>query len=209
MTKFLDWRILVIVVIAAAAAGLRWGLAPRAEPVRHYTERTSPPPAESPLPAMAMPSGSPLPSFEKPDDLAWSTPAGWTEQPASGMRAGSFSVRSGDLVADGSIVVLGGAAGGLLPNVKRWMGQLQMPLPADDELGTFLAAQPPLATEGGHEGVFIDFTLLGGGRGAAGDSMLVGMISRGESSVFVKLSGPYDLVVKERERFLELCTSLK
>lgn len=69
---------------------------------------------------MAQPSGGAAPA------LAWDAPAGWVSKPAGGMRAASFDVPGpGDSKGDLSVIVLGGAAGGLLPNVNRWRGQVE------------------------------------------------------------------------------------
>jgi hypothetical protein len=67
--------------------------------------------------------------------LKWKIPAGWKEQPASGMRKGSFII-SGEkqMHADVSIVDLQGAAGGLLGNVNRWRGQISLPPFTEAEL---------------------------------------------------------------------------
>lgn len=59
--------------------------------------------------------------------IQWSKPANWTELNASSMRVASFSFKSNKgRVADISIVRLAGDGGGLLANINRWRGQLQM-----------------------------------------------------------------------------------
>jgi hypothetical protein len=56
--------------------------------------------------------------------IQWTTPAGWEEQPASGMRVGSFAVNKDGKHADVSIIPLAGMSGGELANVNRWRGQV-------------------------------------------------------------------------------------
>src|SRR5450759_4548799 len=50
--------------------------------------------------------------------VQWTTPAGWEEQPASGMRVGSFAVNKDGKHADVSIIPLAGMSGGDLANVN-------------------------------------------------------------------------------------------
>ena len=58
---------------------------------------------------------------------AWTAPAGWIEQAASGFRKGSFLVRDKDgKTADVSVISFPEAAGGLLANVNRWRNQLKL-----------------------------------------------------------------------------------
>src|SRR5262245_25745365 len=70
-----------------------------------------------------MPSSLPAPAATR-SGIRWIAPAGWTEQPASGMRAASFRVPAGEEFIEVSVVPLGGEAGGELANVNRWRGQL-------------------------------------------------------------------------------------
>ena len=60
--------------------------------------------------------------------ISWTTPPEWEEQPAHGMRSGSFLAKGKDeLSIDISAIFLGGAAGGDLPNVNRWREQISLP----------------------------------------------------------------------------------
>ena len=73
-------------------------------------------------------------SAEPASKPAWTLPTGWQEQPASGMRIGSFSIVEGDRKVDISLVVLTGDAGGLAANVNRWRGQLSLANLADADI---------------------------------------------------------------------------
>lgn len=79
-------------------------------------ESTSAPAAKVSAPS---PGASPM--------IQWTTPAGWEEQPASGMRVGSFAVNRDGKHADVSIIPLAGMSGGELANVNRWRGQVGLP----------------------------------------------------------------------------------
>src|SRR5690349_5138785 len=65
----------------------------------------------------------------------WVKPDGWSEQPASEMRLGSFKVDGPDgTSADISVVAFPGEAGGLISNINRWRGQLELPPLEEKEL---------------------------------------------------------------------------
>jgi hypothetical protein len=61
-------------------------------------------------------------------ETAVTTPSNWEPQPLSQMRQASFLVKGNNgAVADVSFVSLGSAAGNVLENVNRWLGQLGQP----------------------------------------------------------------------------------
>src|SRR5438067_7014375 len=67
---------------------------------------------------------------------AVSTPPNWEPQPLSQMRQASFLVKGDNgAVADISFVSLGTAAGNILDNVNRWLGQLGQPPITEQKLG--------------------------------------------------------------------------
>src|SRR5262249_39269449 len=64
------------------------------------------------------------------------TPPNWEPQPLSQMRQASFLVKGDNgAVADISFVSLGSAAGNVLENVNRWLGQLGQPPITEQKLG--------------------------------------------------------------------------
>src|SRR5437868_10571882 len=61
-------------------------------------------------------------------EIAVTTPPNWEAQPLSQMRQASFLAKGENgAVADISFVSLGSAAGNVLENVNRWLGQLGQP----------------------------------------------------------------------------------
>src|SRR5215472_10337538 len=82
-------------------------------------------PKESPAPPPANTASMATPSPAAP--VHWTTPSGWQEQPASGMRVGSFVIKKDDQHADVSVIPLGTVAGSDLDNVNRWRGQVGLP----------------------------------------------------------------------------------
>lgn len=128
--------------------------------------------------------------------LAWIAPTRWQEQPASGMRQGSFSIPGPDgAVADLSIIAFPGAAGGLADNLNRWRGQLALPtLPA----ATVESTVQHLDTPAFHADV-VDYVGTANGE----PTRIVGaIINHGGQSWFFKLMGPDALVAGERDTFL-------
>lgn len=141
--------------------------------------------------------------------LEWATPEGWQEQPGSGMRQASFSVSTPEGQAEGSIVVLTGAAGGVEPNINRWIGQIGQPLLSDDDMVAFVKEQAPITTAGGASGLLVDLTGLGADAGPAAPSMMVGLIQRDTQTVFIKLTGPRNVLQGQRDNLMALSQSLK
>jgi hypothetical protein len=173
--------------IAVAAAGCGSGDIP----VRTYQEVVE---------AASQPVFSPE-LRAKRTPLAWVSPEGWVEQPASGMRLATFQV--GD--TECTLVQFPGSVGGMTANVERWAGQLNQPVPPSDRLDSFVAAAPVLKSQGGLEGRLFDFRRL---YPDADPSMLVAVMSVNQAMLFVKLQGPRDLLEREFGRFRELCVSL-
>lgn len=137
--------------------------------------------------------------------LAWQTPAGWQALPGDGIRLAAFRLERDGRRAETTVVMLGGAAGGVEANVVRWLEQLGLQL-AGDELAQFLAAGAPVATRGGLRLTVYDFTRLTAG---GGESMLAAVGPALDQTLFVKMSGDGALVAAARNDFLDLIGSLQ
>ena len=136
--------------------------------------------------------------------LVWQTPLAWQELPGDGIRLAAFLLEQGDRRAETTVVMLGGAAGGVEANVVRWLDQLGLQL-ADEELAQFLAAGETVAARDGMRLTLFDFTRLAT---TGGDSMLAAVGSVLDQTLFVKMSGDGDLVAAARGDFLRLVGSL-
>jgi hypothetical protein len=166
------------------------------EPISSFSE----PKANSAPPSSNLAMASP----STPSSVQWKVPAGWEEQPASGMRVGSFSVNQDGKHADVSIIPLGRMAGGDLANVNRWRGQVGLPPIDEAKLGQ--AGEP--VTIGNTPAKLYDI---------AGTDLqtkqptriLASMLSRDGATWFFKMTGPEDLVAKEKPRFKELLQSIQ
>jgi hypothetical protein len=145
------------------------------------------------------------PGFEKMElPLSWSVPQGWREQTGSGIRLATF-------IADGiecSIVILGGAAGGLESNAARWMEQVNIPVPSPQELQAFIDSQERFSSKGGFEGVVIDLSQLQQDQDPSAASMAAAIISVDGSRAFVKMTGSLQAVRDNKQKFMELSVSL-
>jgi len=139
--------------------------------------------------------------------LRWTTPAGWAEQPASGMRVGSFLVtgKNGNQ-ADVSVVSLSGEAGGMLANVNRWRDQIG--LPALDEAA--LKKNVKEIAPGGRRMFLVDFT--------SRDNLILDKFKKrvlaavwpdGETTWFIKMMGEEATVEEARPALLKFLESLK
>ncbi|HEX8897124.1 MAG TPA: hypothetical protein VF751_00375, partial [Chthoniobacterales bacterium] len=107
---------------------------------------STPPPDASMMPTNASsPSASSLtaPGSSNVADV----PKNWEPQPLSQMRLASFLVRGQNgATADISFVMLGPAAGNVLDNVNRWLGQIKQPPVSEEKLKSLIQ---PLATTRG------------------------------------------------------------
>lgn len=139
--------------------------------------------------------------------LRWTKPDAWNELPGSGMRIATFTATSGNHSATCTVISLSGAAGGLEANVVRWIGQLKLEKPNPEELTALLERQQRFQSEGGLDGVLIDLTELG--PAADNGSMLASLVPYQGATLFIKMTGPIELLAAEKDRFASLCTSLR
>jgi len=136
--------------------------------------------------------------------LSWKVPEGWTEEKGSGMRVVTFRADS----VETSIVSLGGAAGGMESNVLRWIKQINLPVPPANQLNLFLSRQVVLTTQGGFKITIIDLTELANAHQTDAPGMMGAIAELPYKTIFVKMTGPHDALVRQREAFKLLCTSL-
>ncbi len=169
---------------------------------------------DSPAERFRMPSqmangGGNTGKADSADELpfTWNTPEGWSRQTGLPMRDLSFSFGEN---GEGECYLsrLPGAGGGLVANVNRWRGQMgQEPLSEEE------VAALPSKSLFGLEGTFIDVTGDFSGMGAAEtkkDYRLLGVILTSEAgAVFVKMTGPADLVAANEANFDQFCASLQ
>lgn len=117
------------------------------------------------------------------------------------MRQASFLVRGENgATADISFVVLGPAAGNVLDNVNRWLGQIAQPPITAEKLKSMVQ---PLSTPRGEIAV-VDLSGQPENGDASKDGRIVGAIATDESgTAFFKMRGNTAVVGAEKESFLK------
>jgi hypothetical protein len=161
---------------------------------------STPPPSEAMMPTNASsPSASSLtaPGSSNVADV----PKNWEPQPLSQMRLASFLVRGQNgATADVSFVMLGPAAGNVLDNVNRWLGQIKQPPVSEENLRSMIQ---PLATTRGDVAV-VDLSGAPEDGDPNKDGRIIGAIATDETgTAFFKMRGNAALVGAEKENFLK------
>lgn len=129
--------------------------------------------------------------------LDWTDPAGWKRESGAGMRVATYKLAGG---AECSVVSLEGAAGGDLPNVNRWRGQLGLP-----EAASLQGISSTMNTPIGPATV-VDMQGAGAQKGRR---MAAAIVSDGSISWFFKLTGPADAVGSAKPALLQLLGTLR
>jgi hypothetical protein len=143
------------------------------------------------VPAPPAPTGA--------DALRWKLPAGWGESFPGGMRFATFKVPGAGKI-DGSVVTLPGDAGGELPNVNRWRGQIGL---GPTDAAGLAAARTAVKSRVGVVNVY-DFT----SEGSKKSRLIAAILMVEGSSWFIKLTGDAEPVTAARPAFLKLLESL-
>lgn len=141
----------------------------------------------------------------------WDVPAGWTRAPDRMMRIVTFHPK-GDKSAQCYISQLNGDGGGLAMNVNRWLGEMgQGPIQPDKLLK--LPAIKMLGKDGTLIEAYGSFQSSMKGGAAGGKLANAGLLGVAcflpERAIFVKFTGPSELVKAERENFLAFARSIK
>ena len=146
--------------------------------------------------APRMPAG--LPPAMK---TAVTTPPNWEPQPLSQMRQASFLVKGDNgAVADVSFVSLGSAAGNVLENVNRWLGQLGQPPITDQKLGEMAQR---LHTSLG-DVTIVDLAGLPDNADPARDGRIIAaMVTTANATLFFKMRGNADLSEAQKGDFIK------
>jgi len=127
--------------------------------------------------------------------LKWTAPAHWESRPAAAMRKATYAVPNANGAAgDLSVTAFPGDVGGELANLNRWRNQLQLsPLAPADVEGAVTRISPHSLSV-----TLVDFT---GGAADKPVRMLGAIVPYEGATWFFKLTGPVDLVAKEKPAF--------
>jgi hypothetical protein len=170
------------------------------------THTLTPKTVEAPVMAGGMPpppgmAGN-VPTPPMPSDassLKWTLPTGWTDTRPGGMRFATLKPAVPGKV-EVSVVVLPGPAGGELPNVNRWRGQIGLP-PVDE--AALKTARVAVKSRAGEVSLF-DFT----SEDQQKSRMVAGLLSAKDSTWFIKMLGDADAVGAARPEFVHLLETL-
>ena len=163
----------------------------------------------TPLADAAMPtnasSPSSMPGAAPSTPMTATVPPNWEPQPLSEMRQASFLVHGENgAVADISFVTLGPAAGNILDNVNRWLGQLAQPPITEEKLKSLIQ---PLPTARGEVAV-VDLSGQPENGDPAKDGRIIGAIAAdGTGTAFYKMRGNAALAGAEKQNFLKWVSS--
>ncbi|HNR34561.1 MAG TPA: hypothetical protein PKO36_05240 [Candidatus Hydrogenedentes bacterium] len=151
-------------------------------------------------PGMDHGESRPEPQFE------WAAPDAWKPKAGSSMRLANFSIGDGN-EAECYATLLHGTGGGIEANVNRWRSQMgQPPLTAEE-----IAALPKVNVLG-KASPFVEvsgaYTDMAGVE--HGNALMYALIVEldGET-LFVKMTGPENLLRAEKDHFTAFCQSLK
>ena len=152
---------------------------------------------------VAMERGSLVPPAPN-HSAKWVKPDGWTEQPLSEMRVGSFKVEGPDSAsADISVVAFPGDAGGLASNINRWRGQLELPPLEEQQL---LQMTQKIEVQGAP----VCLVDLQTAENSAKPSRILGaVLERPDRTWFVKMTGSPALLEKQRQFFFDFVKSFR
>lgn len=175
------------------------------EPVHHHHAHAAPAPAaQVPQASGTDPVLTAVPTGSRLVEPSWTVPSLWQEYPAEGMRHANF--RTVPSVEEGGVTVnvfrFPGDAGGLLENVNRWRGELDLaPLAAEEleESGTRM-------TVAGQAMFIVD---LSAEQGEPVHRTLGAIFSHGGESWFVKMQGHHGAVQSNLQNFIDFLRSLK
>jgi hypothetical protein len=134
----------------------------------------------------------------------WVKPDEWNEQPVSEMRLGSFKVVGPDATsADVSVVAFPGDAGGLVPNINRWRGQLELP-PLEEQQLRQTVQQIEV------QGAPVYFVDLQTAENSSKPSRILGAVfERPARTWFVKMTGSPSLLESQRQKFFDFVKSFR
>jgi hypothetical protein len=175
------------------------------------------PPLEGLNPAGMLPDGHPpidqvggqmgqMPASGAPDsNFKWTVPDGWRAGPEKMMRLATFFVGDDD-ATEISVIPLGGNGGGMVPNIQRWYEQMGQDAPSADAI-----AKLPTVKILAHDCPLVEVTgsFSGMGRSDLTEAALIGSICElPDQALFIKMTGPSQTVLAEKDSFVAFCLSL-
>ncbi|HZV32961.1 MAG TPA: hypothetical protein VFB72_00155 [Verrucomicrobiae bacterium] len=155
-----------------------------------------------------VPSEQPPFAGSSPDAVsgkpAWQVPPGWSEVPPSQMLLAKFVISGKDGEADVTVSTFAGPAGGTLPNVNRWRGQVGLEPISQEELDKDVSS---LDVPDG-KAMLVDVN--GKSPKTGKEIRLVGVIwPRDGQTWFYKLMGDSAVAARQKDAFLKFIQSVR
>jgi len=138
--------------------------------------------------------------------IAWTAPPEWEPRAGSPTRVVTLAPK-GSTGTECYVTVLAGGAGGIGPNINRWREQMGQPPLGPKELGA-LETVKVLGRDARLIEIAGTFTDMQGNK--VENAGLLGVVCPLEDAMlFVKMTGPSDVITLEKERFVAFCGSLR
>lgn len=150
------------------------------------------------------------PAAPQENPLTWTAPEGWTDAPAGGSPGGMrlIDLRFGpNGEGECYLSAMPGKAGGLEANVNRWRTQMGQPAYTPDELSK-LPKKPFLNRDSTFVKFEGDFKSVGATEARKGYQLLGLVQEAPEFTLFVKMTGPKELIQKNEAAFDQFCQSI-
>src|SRR5262249_36558417 len=193
-----------LAICSASIAALLAGCEKNSE-IKVYRVSKAPLEESAPQQQDAMPTNTAAPrmpgGLAPTAQTAVTTPPNWEPQPLSQMRQASFLVKGDNgAIADVSFVSLGSAAGNVLDNVNRWLGQLGQPPITEQKLGEMAQR---LHTSLG-DVTIVDLAGLPDNADPARDGRIIAaMVTTDNATLFFKMRGNADLTEAQKSEFIK------
>ena len=157
--------------------------------------------AEAPAPSPGM-----APAAETAElPFTWTAPEGWQQAPDKPMRVVTFTTGPNQ-EAECYVTILGQGGGGVEANINRWRMQMGQE-PLSEERIAVLPEIEVLGQPSKWAEIQGTFTTRDGE--PLEDAIMLGLVCPvDEFSIFVKMTGPADVVGPQRDNFLAFCQSL-
>ena len=152
------------------------------------------PPIQAAIPATAAKTES----IGKPQ---WEVPANWIEEPATQMLLAKFSINDDGTRVDITVSSFPGDVGGLLANVNRWRGQVNLPAIEEPQLANAVKSIRMQSEEG---------TLVELENPDGKSASLIGVaVPHNGQTWFFKMFGDAKLVAREKDAFVKFVQTVK
>jgi len=157
-------------------------------PTSGVTAPTSTEASTSPSQMQVLPGMSA--AADQAGDIIYQVPEGWDDRGASGIRKAHLQVSDANGSAELTVTVFPGDVGGILANINRWRGQIQLDPITQEQIGT--VAKPYQIFH--HNALYV--TLDGGV-----DSILAAILPFHGNTWFLKLQGSSATVFGQEAQF--------